>query len=81
MSTFDKVSMFNHIEVREKPDGDIRFWNVISDVELTAIYKKSKSGNYLLFHEDRKDLSKFFRNKLELFQYVSKIWEQEIKYV
>ena len=82
MTTFDKVSMFNNIEVREKPNGNIVFWNINTDIELTAIktvnsfstFKRPSSfGEYLLFQEDRKDLSKFIKNKSELFEYIKEV--------
>lgn len=83
MTKFDKVTMFNNIEVREKPNGNIIFWNINTDIELTAIKtvnsfstfeKPSAFGEYLLFHEDRKDLSKFIKNKSELLNYIKSIW-------
>lgn len=83
MTTFDKVSMFDNIEVREKPNGSIIFWNIDDGTELTAIKtvnsfstfeKPSFFGEYLLFQEDRKDLSKFIKNKSELFNFVFRIW-------
>mgnify|MGYP003151413048 FL=1 len=83
MNTFDKVSMFNNIEVREKSNGSIIFWNINDDIQLTAIKtvnsfstfeKPSAFGEYLLFHEDRKDLSKFLKNKSELLNYIKSIW-------
>lgn len=71
MTTFDKVSMLNNIEVREKPNGNIIFWNIDSDIQLNAIPSVSgKFGEYLLFEEDRKDLAKFIKNKSELFEYI-----------
>ena len=82
MTTFDKVSMFNNIEVREKPNGNIVFWNINTDIELTAIKtvnsfstfeRPSSFGEYLLFQEDRKDLSKFIKNKSELFEYIKEV--------
>jgi hypothetical protein len=74
MITFDKVSMLNNIEVREKPNGDIIFWNIDSDIQLNAIPTVSgKFGEYLLFQEDRKDLSKFIKNKSELFEYIKEV--------
>lgn len=75
MTKFDKVSMFNNIEVREKPNGNIIFWNIDDDIQLNAIPSVSgKFGEYLLFHEDRKDLSKYLKNKSELFNFVFRIW-------
>lgn len=75
MNTFDKVSMFNDIEVREKPNGNIIFWNIKSDIKLNAISTISgKFGEYLLFDENRKDLSKFVKNKTALFNYIKLIW-------
>lgn len=75
MNTFDKVSMFNDIEVREKPDGNIIFWNIKNDIKLNAIPTISgKFGEYLLFDENRKDLSKFVKNKTALFNYIKLIW-------
>lgn len=75
MTKFDKVSMFNDIEVREKPNGNIIFWNIKSDIQLNAIPTISgKFGEYLLFDENRKDLSKFVKNKTALFNYIKLIW-------
>lgn len=74
MTTFDKVSMLNNIEVREKPNGNIIFWNIESDIQLNAIPSVSgKFGEYLLFQEDRKDLAKFIKNKSELFEYIKEV--------
>ena len=78
MTTFNKVSMFNDIEVREKPNGNIIFWNIKSDIKLNAIPTISgKFGEYLLFDENRKDLSKFVKNKTALFNYIKIIWRNK----
>ena len=37
MTTFDKVSMYNHIEIREKPNGNIIFTNIYNNDQLNAI--------------------------------------------
>ena len=75
MTTFDKVSMFDNIEVREKPNGNIIFWNIDDGIELTAIPSVSgKFGEYILHQIGRKDLSKFLKNKSELFNFVFRIW-------
>jgi hypothetical protein len=76
MTTFDKVSMYNHIEIREKPNGNIIFTNIYNNDQLNAIPTTSgKFGDYLLFEEDRKDLSKFIKNKSELVAYVYEVWK------
>lgn len=75
MNTFDKVSMFNNIEVREKPNSSIIFWNIDDGIELTAIPSISgKFGEYILYQIGRKDLSKYLKNKSELFNFVFRIW-------
>lgn len=63
------------IKVTEKPNGNIIFWNKDTGVELVAIPSISgKFGEYLLYQEFRKDLSKFIKNKSELFEFVFRIW-------
>ena len=75
MTTFDKVSMYNHIEIREKPNGNIIFTNIYNNDQLNAIATTSgKFGDYLLFEEGRKNYS-IFRRKSELVDYVYEVWK------